>query len=129
VLTGWCCMCKNDDESVDHLFIHCGTAQMLWNLVLRSVGIDWVFPSCVLDLLFGWWNWFGKSFSGVWNLIPSCLIWTIWWECNNCTFENKEVTMDKLLETFFGFLFDWSRAWGFTSSPSVGKFLISLAVD
>uniref|UniRef100_A0A2N9GJ10 Reverse transcriptase zinc-binding domain-containing protein n=1 Tax=Fagus sylvatica TaxID=28930 RepID=A0A2N9GJ10_FAGSY len=23
VLVGWCCMCKGDDESVDHLFIHC----------------------------------------------------------------------------------------------------------
>ena len=62
-------------------------------------------------------------------MIPFCLIWTIWRERNNCTFEKKEVTMDKLLETFFGFLFDWSRAWGFTSSPSVGEFLISLAVD
>jgi hypothetical protein len=28
-----------------------------------------------------------------------------------------------------GVLFDWSQAWGFTSSPSVGEFLVSLAVD
>jgi hypothetical protein len=37
--------------------------------------------------------------------------------------------MDKLLEIFFGVLYDWSRAWGFTSSPSVGEFLASLAFD
>ncbi len=37
--------------------------------------------------------------------------------------------MDKLLEIFFGVLYDWSRAWGFSSSPSVGEFLVSLAFD
>ena len=38
VLAGWCCMCKADDESMDHLFIHCGAAQLLWSLVFRSFG-------------------------------------------------------------------------------------------
>ncbi len=85
--------------------------------------------SCNEFLLLGWWNWFGKKDSRVWNLIPSCLMWTIWWEWNNRTFENKELAMDKLLEFFHGVLFDWSRAWGFTSSPSVGEFLVSLAFD
>ncbi len=45
MLAGWCCMCKVDDESVDHLFIHCWAARMLWSLVFRSVGIDWVLPN------------------------------------------------------------------------------------
>ena len=81
VLAGWCCMCKSDGESVDHLFIHCGAARLLWSLVFRSFGMVWVLLNQVLDLLFGWWNWFGKkSSSGVWNLIPSCLMWTIWQE-------------------------------------------------
>ena len=30
---------------------------------------------------------------------------------------------------FFTSLFDWSRAWGLSSSPSVGEFLASLAFD
>ena len=63
------------------------------------------------------------------NLIPSCLIWTIWRERNNRSFENKETAIDKLLEIFRGVLFDWSRAWGVTSSPSIGEFLVSLAID
>ena len=37
--------------------------------------------------------------------------------------------MAKLLELFFTTLYDWSRAWGLTSSPSVGEFLDSLAFD
>jgi hypothetical protein len=122
-------MCKDDDELVDHLLIHCWAAHRLWSLVFRSVGIDWVFPNRVSDLLFGWWNWFGKTSSGVWNLIPSCLTWTIWRKRNSRTFENTETALDKLLEIFFGFLYDWSQAWGLTSSLSVGDFLASLAFD
>ncbi len=129
VLAGWCCLCKAADESVDHLFLHFRIARVIWSLVFRSVGIDWVLPHRVLDLLFGWWNWFGKKSSGVWNLIPSCLMWTVWRERNSCIFENKELALDKLLEIFFGVLFDWSRAWGLTSSPSIGDFLASLAFD
>ena len=32
----------------------------------------------VMDLLFGWRNWFDKHSSDVWNLVPLCLMWTIW---------------------------------------------------
>uniref|UniRef100_A0A2N9I6K7 Symplekin n=1 Tax=Fagus sylvatica TaxID=28930 RepID=A0A2N9I6K7_FAGSY len=85
-----------------------------------------VLPSRVSDLLYGWHNWFGKKSSDVWNLIPSCLMWTIWWERNSRTFEDKETAMDKLLEIFIGVLFDWSRAWGFTSSPSVEQIPLPL---
>ena len=45
VLAGWYCMCKADDESVDHFFIHCWAARKLWSLVFHSMGIDWVLPS------------------------------------------------------------------------------------
>ena len=29
VLVSYCCMCKNADESIDHLLIHCGIAREL----------------------------------------------------------------------------------------------------
>ena len=37
--------------------------------------------------------------------------------------------MTKVIELFFASLFDWSRAWGLTSCPSVGEFLASLTFD
>ena len=97
--------------------------------VFQFVGIDWVLPSQVSEVLLGWSNWFGKRSSSVWNLIPSCLMWTIWRERNKRTFENQETSMAKLIELFFNTLYDWSRAWGLTTSPSVGEFLASLAFD
>uniref|UniRef100_A0A2N9F1W7 Reverse transcriptase zinc-binding domain-containing protein n=1 Tax=Fagus sylvatica TaxID=28930 RepID=A0A2N9F1W7_FAGSY len=59
-LVGWCCMCRNAGETGNHLLIHCTLASALWHLVLRSFGVPWVFPNNIADLLFGWFNCFGK---------------------------------------------------------------------
>ena len=122
VMVGWCCICKGAWETVDDLFLHCGVIREVWSFVFRSFGVDWVFPDRIMDLLFGWWNWFGKNSSGIWNLVPPCLMWTIWWERNGRTFENVESPVGKIIETFFGSLFDWACAWGLTSSSSIGDF-------
>uniref|UniRef100_A0A2N9ISC3 MHD domain-containing protein n=1 Tax=Fagus sylvatica TaxID=28930 RepID=A0A2N9ISC3_FAGSY len=109
VLAGWCFMCKNAKQTVDHLLLHCWVARQLWNFVFLFVGIDWVLLLHVSNLLFGWWNWFGKRPSGVWNLIPSWLMWTIWRERNKRTFENMETPVAKavaLFKSYFGGAFD-----------------------
>ena len=122
----WCIMCRCNGESVNHLLLHCGKASQLWSLVFRSFGISWVLPRSIADTLFGWWNWFGKHSSRVWNLAPLCLMWCIWRERNWRTFEDRDKSDDQLLAYFSGSLFDWSRAWGLTSSDSIPLFLSSL---
>ena len=47
-------------------------------------------PTMVASLLLGWRNWLGKHFSNVWNMVPACLMWLLWWERNTCTFEDTE---------------------------------------
>jgi hypothetical protein len=37
-MAGWCCMCRSDGETRDHLLIHCTLALDLWNSVLCSFG-------------------------------------------------------------------------------------------
>ena len=74
----------------DHLLIHCAIASDLWNTVLRSFGVLWVFPDRIENLLFGWHNCFGKHNSEVWNLVPLCLMWTVWRERNRRTFEDED---------------------------------------
>ena len=53
MLAGWCCMCKSANETVDHLLLHCRMGRHLWNFVFQFVGVDWVLPLTVSDLLFG----------------------------------------------------------------------------
>ena len=123
---GCCCMCCCDGETVDHLLLHCNTAYVIWSIVFNSFGIHWVMLQRVLDLLFGWRNWFGKLHSNIWNLVPLCLMWTLWRERNSRTFEEKSSTPDQLLEVFVNSLFDCSRVWGFTTASSVPEFVVSL---
>jgi|UniRef100_A0A2N9G010 hypothetical protein len=44
VLVNRCCMCKANEESVDHLLLHCPLAKELWDSVLSLFGVSWVMP-------------------------------------------------------------------------------------
>jgi hypothetical protein len=61
---------------------------ILWSSGFRSFDIEWVLSERVLELLFGWHNGLGKFSSDIWNLVPLCLMWTLWRECNRHTFED-----------------------------------------
>ena len=122
-------MCCCSVETVDHLLIHCPVAGALWSWVFHTFGIYWVLPGKVADLLFSWWNGLGRHSLDIWNMVPICLVWTIWKECNQCTFEDVSRLDNQLLEGFIQTLFDWSRAWGFTTSTSISVFMSSLLLS
>jgi hypothetical protein len=124
-MAGWCCMCRCEGETVDHLLLHCNAVQKLWNFVFDSFHNHWVLPRRVVDLLFGWRNWFGKHYSHIWNLIHLCLMWMVWRERNSRTFEDVSSSPDQLLGNFVTSLFDWSRIWGFTTANTVTEFSAS----
>ena len=125
-MVGWCCMCRAAGETGSHLLVHCTFASDLWSSVFRSFGVLWVFPEHITTLLSGWYNYFGKHNSSVWNLVPLCLMWTIWRERNNRTFEDEKHSLPKLLELFYGLLFDWARVWGLTLEKSLAVFVVFL---
>jgi hypothetical protein len=115
-LAGRCYMCCCEGETIGHLLLHCSKAMGLWSYVFRSFGILWVMPKDLTDLLFGWHNWLGKAHSRIWNLIPSCLFWTIWRERNRRVFDDVECTDFQLLEFFSNSLFDWLQ-YGVIHAP------------
>ena len=119
-------MCCCDGETVDHLLLHCTLARVLWSFVFTAFGIHWVTPKRVVDLLLSWRNWFGKHHSSIWNLVPSCLMWSVWRERNARTFENTCHFADQLKEIFVNSLYDWSRIWGLTTTNTVAEFVVSL---
>ena len=47
----WCFMCKRAGESVDHLLLHCDYARELWSFIFCMVGLQWVMPGKVSELL------------------------------------------------------------------------------
>ena len=77
-LRKWCCLCKSNGESPDHLLLHCSFAQELWTFVFCLFGISWVMPLRVLDLLSSWRGNLGKSSSAVvWGAVPHCVMWVL----------------------------------------------------
>jgi hypothetical protein len=70
----------------------------------------------------GW----GSTLLIFWNMVPLCLMWTVWKERNSRTFENVEIAREDMATIFFLTLFEWSRVWWFTHSVSVSDFIHSL---
>lgn len=43
----WCFMCKGDEESVNHVLLHCPVASELWNSIFSLFNLSWVMPGAV----------------------------------------------------------------------------------
>ena len=108
-LANQCCMCCCNEESVDHLLLHCPVAHSLWVQILQVFGIQWVMPSSVESLVFCWSYWLGKFTLDIWNMVPGCLMWVVWMERNRRSFEAKEKSLIQLQALCKSTLFDWSR--------------------
>jgi hypothetical protein len=81
IVVSWCCMCKADGESVDHLLLHCPYAKELWDMIFGLFGLQWVMPKRVMDLFSCWYGSVGRH-SVIWKAIPHCIMWCLWRERN-----------------------------------------------
>jgi hypothetical protein len=119
-----CCMCKKNEESVDHLLLHCEVVCVLWNAIFCRFRLSWVMPRRVVDLFACWWTG-GRSRSAVvWKMVPCCLLWCLWMERNDRQFEDKERSMEELLYFFFSSLYSWTAAFLAPSGISYNDFLV-----
>ena len=109
ILVNRCCMCHRNEETVDHLLLHCPVAHSLWVYMFQIFGIQWVMPSSVESLVYCWSFWLGNFNSDIWNMVPDCLMWIVWTERNRRSFEDTEKSLVHLQGLCQKTLFDWSR--------------------
>uniref|UniRef100_A0A2N9FKE1 Uncharacterized protein n=1 Tax=Fagus sylvatica TaxID=28930 RepID=A0A2N9FKE1_FAGSY len=124
VIISWCCMCKVDGESMDHLFMHCLVAKELWDTILSLFGVTWIMPQHVRELIEG--RFIGlprQRHSRIWTAVPHCLMWCLWRERNLRTFEGSETSIDELKLLFFRTLFEWMQSTNLFSLASFQDFL------
>ena len=57
----WCVMCKKDQESIRHLFIHCDFARHLWSKVFNEFGVIMDVSNNLKDLFQGFRNALGTK--------------------------------------------------------------------
>jgi hypothetical protein len=111
IVVNRCWLCESDGETVDHLLLHCGVANALWNVILSWFGLCWVMPSSVKELFACWWSG-GRSRSAVvWKMAPLCLMWCIWRERNARCFEDSSRSFEDLKHYFLFTLYTWIAGW------------------
>ena len=84
---GWCVLCKQEMESIPHLFISCPFSAAVWKGCMRQVGLNH--------------RWDGNSVSGAWDFwwrffsrsklksLPLLITWGIWLARNGAIFKEK----------------------------------------
>lgn len=67
-------LCINEEESVNHLFIHCSMAKGIWHFFISHLQITWVFPKSFDELISGWWLYnLEEFFKDIWKALPGII--------------------------------------------------------
>jgi hypothetical protein len=107
VVVEWCCMCKKNGESIDHL-LYCDVARVVWCSFYRLFGVEWVMPRSVLDLLRGWGTLLGRGLvTRLWKQVLLCVMWGLWRERNTRLFEDVELPVVDLCRNVLNMLYVW----------------------
>ena len=88
-LANWCFLYEEEEETVDHLLLHCTRDRILWELFIAIVGLSWVPPTTFCRHLAGQDVPVGKKCKKVWLVAALCLFWTVWLERNMVVFDNE----------------------------------------
>ena len=73
---GWClpsrcCLCKDEEDSANHILLHCPKATLLWHLILALFNVQWVMPFSIKDTFLSWRGSFvGKKRKKAWRAAP-----------------------------------------------------------
>ncbi|RVW16678.1 LINE-1 reverse transcriptase-like [Vitis vinifera] len=114
---GWhlpnrCFLCGCEEETINHILIHCTVAKGLWDIILALCGVQWVFPNSVKEVLSSWKGSFvGRKRKKVWKSIPLFIFWTIWKERNRLAFKGGVLAFQKLKTSFVYNFWGWAKVY------------------
>ncbi|RVW35300.1 putative ribonuclease H protein [Vitis vinifera] len=103
---GWalanrCFLCLENEETIDHLLLHCSRTRVLWDLLFTILGVSWVLPYSVKETLLSWHGSFvGKKRNKVWRAAPLHIFWTVWKARNCLAFKDDMVSVQRLKYSF-----------------------------
>ncbi|XP_059657206.1 uncharacterized protein LOC132303802 [Cornus florida] len=122
-----CCLYKDDEESVDHLLLHCPVANDCWNLIIGLFGMCWVMPRSTKELIHVWRGYrVRRDVREFWRIVPHCVWWCIWKERNNRMFEGNETPTAVVKLYILRSLFNYVKRSFCSSSDDLITFLYSL---
>ena len=109
VSPSWCVMCKQDSESINHLFLHCPLVYRVWIAVIQKFKVSWVLPQDVNQLIEGpFMVGREKKTKLMWSLAIHAILWTVWRERNQRIFENKEQSFANIIDSVYYWVALWT---------------------
>ena len=104
-----CPLCRNAEEELDHLLIHCPAVWGIWAALMSITGFQWPCPYLVREVLLEW-SYFPikKRSRKLWLPAPLSLIWAIWKERNRVVFEDVAFSIDRMKHSFASALISWA---------------------
>ena len=117
-------MWEEEEETIDHLLIHCKSAKMLWDLFWSIVRISGVFSQSVFRTLLAWQGAAeGKKRKKIWLAGPLCLFWNLSRARNRLVFENKVSFAQRIKANFVSNLWTWANLYSVDNTHYVLDFL------
>jgi len=105
-------------ESSNHLFIHCNFFGTVWQFIHRWLGLS-VAATFQVPNHFNQFSCSGgttKVHRSILQVIWFAVVWKIWKERNNTPFNDKECTVNQVVDKIKSFAFTWLKA-KYTSLP------------
>lgn len=120
VLFNWCCLCKEDAESSDHIFLHCVWTSTFLNYFTSRFGVRWVQPMTIKGLLPCWPKQYLISDRSkcreIWLMVPAA----IWEGSNKRVFENMtrelRIILDDILAIWLATPSQCNQEWPLLSN-------------
>lgn len=92
-----CHLCEAQEETVNHLFLHCRVTDQLWKIFINLRGIQCLMLGRIKEVLTSWKRDGDHSRQKErWKIVPACIWWTIWKERNQRCFEDNHSSIQKL---------------------------------
>ena len=78
----WCILCRRSIETIDHLFLHYLITMGLWHRIFSQLGMEWVQPGSICDMMVISLKCFGNSIRCkiLWRIACLSLLWIVWRE-------------------------------------------------
>ena len=87
---GWCCLCKDNEENTNHVFLSYNFSKQVWehSQSLTSSRISWAGPT----LEDAWKNWSSSPLTTQTRALPLIHLWGIWLARNKSIFLEKDIS-------------------------------------
>ena len=106
----WCILCRRSRETIGYLFPHCPITMGLWHRIFSHVGMMWVQPSSIHDMMVISFKCFGDSTRGktLWKIVCLTSLWVVWREGNVRNFKDTWKTLEMMWDLLHFYVSFWA---------------------